>query len=122
MSQPNVFKSALVQIKKEVSEEKNSGLLFLMTATIIVGEIKTLLTDFKIACQNISFIKYQNSGKDITMKNDFEIKSVGFKLEFSGPRTPQRNGKLEINFQNFYGRIRSNLNGASLEDELRDKI
>jgi hypothetical protein len=46
---------------------------------------------------------------------DSVIKSFGVKFEFSGPRTPQRNGKFERKFQTLYGRIRSILNGADLE-------
>jgi hypothetical protein len=34
----------------------------------------------------------------------------------------QRNGKVERKFQTLYGRILAMLNGAGLEDELRDKI
>ena len=56
------------------------------------------------------------------MKNDHDIKSFGVKFEFSGPRTPQRNGKVERKFQTFYGRIRSMLNGAGLKGDLRNKI
>jgi hypothetical protein len=58
----------------------------------------------------------------MTMKNDHEIKSFGIKFEFSGPRTPQRNGKVERNFQLFYGRIWAMSNGSDLGGELRDKI
>jgi hypothetical protein len=58
----------------------------------------------------------------MTMKTDPEIKYFGVKFEFSGPRTPQRNGKIERKFQTFYGRIRAMLNGANMEGELRDNI
>jgi hypothetical protein len=58
----------------------------------------------------------------MTMKNDPEIKSFSIKFEFSGPRTPQINGKVERKFQTLYGRIRAVLNGAGLEGELRNKI
>jgi transposase InsO family protein len=84
--------------------------------------IKTLLTDLKIANRNVRFIRCDNSGKNMTIKNDPEIKSFGIKFEFSGPRTPQRNGKVERKFQTMYGRIWAMLNGANLEGELRDKI
>jgi hypothetical protein len=58
----------------------------------------------------------------MAIKNDPEIKSFVIKFEFSGPRTPQRNGKVERKFQSLYGRIQVMLNGADLEGELRDKI
>jgi hypothetical protein len=56
------------------------------------------------------------------MKNDLDVKCFGTKFEFSGPRTPQTNGKVERKFQFFYGSICSVLNDAALKDELRNKI
>jgi transposase InsO family protein len=85
-------------------------------------KIITLLTDLKIANGNVRFIECDNGGKNMTMKNDPEIKSFGIKLKFSGPRTSQRNGKVERMFQAFNGRIWAILNGANLEGELREKI
>jgi hypothetical protein len=86
------------------------------------GKIKILLTDLKIADQNVRFIRCDNAGKNMTMKNDPEIKSFGVKFEFSGLRSPQRNRKVERKFQRLYGRTWSMLNGADLESELRDEI
>jgi hypothetical protein len=80
------------------------------------------LADLKIANRNVRFIRCDDAGKNMTMKNDPEIKSFGIKFEFSGPRNPQRNGKLERKFQAIYGRIQAMLSGADLEGELRDKI
>jgi hypothetical protein len=88
----------------------------------IKARIKMLLTDLKIAIRIVKLIRCDDAGENMTMKNDPEIKSFGIKFEFSGPRTPQRNGKVERNFQILYGRIRAMLNGAGLEGELRDKI
>jgi hypothetical protein len=88
----------------------------------IKARIKTLLTDLKIANQNVRFIRCDNAGENMTMKNNLEIKSFGIEFEFLGPITPQRYGKVERNFQTFYGGIRAMLNGANLEGELRDKI
>jgi transposase InsO family protein len=84
--------------------------------------IKTLLTDLKIANRIVKFIRYDDACENMTMKNDPEIKSFGIKFEFLGPRTSQRNGKVERKFQTLYRRIRAMLNGAGLEGELRDKI
>jgi hypothetical protein len=84
--------------------------------------IKALLTDLKIANRIVKFIRCDDAGEHITMKNDPEIKSFGIKFEFSGTRTPQRNGKVERKFQTLYGRIRAILNVAGIDCELRDKI
>jgi hypothetical protein len=86
------------------------------------GKTKTLLTDLKIADQNVRFIRCDNAGKNMTIKNDPEIKSFGVKFEFSGLRSPQRNRNVERKFQTLYVRIWSMLNGADLEGELRDEI
>jgi hypothetical protein len=51
------------------------------------------------------FIRCDNAGENMTMKNDPEVKSFGVKFEFSGHRTPQRNRKVERKFQTNYGRI-----------------
>jgi transposase InsO family protein len=84
--------------------------------------IKALLTDLKIANQIVKFIRCDDAGENMTTKNDPEIKSFGIEFEFSGPRTPQRNGNVERKFQTLYGRIRAMLNEDGLEGELRDKI
>jgi hypothetical protein len=80
------------------------------------------LTDLKIANRIVKFIRCDDAGENMTIKNDPEIKSFGIKFEFPGPRTPRRNGKVEREFQTLYGRIQEMLNGAGLEGELRDKI
>jgi hypothetical protein len=86
------------------------------------AKIKTLLTDLKIAGLNVRLNRCDDAGKNMTVKNDPEIKSFSVKFEFSDPWTPQRNRKVERKFQTRYGRIRSMLHGAGLEGELRDNI
>jgi hypothetical protein len=83
-------------------------------------KIKTLLTDLKISNRNLRFIRCDNAGENMTMKNDPEIKSFGIKFEFLGHRNPQSNGKAERKFQTLHRRIRAMLNGANLEGELKD--
>jgi hypothetical protein len=68
-------------------------------------KVKTLLTDLQISGLNIKFIRCDDAGENVCMKSDQDIKSFGVKFEFSGPRAPQRNGKVERNFQTFHGRI-----------------
>jgi hypothetical protein len=43
-------------------------------------------------------------------------------FEFSGPRTAQRNGKVERKFQTLYGRIRDMFNDSGIVDEIRDGL
>jgi hypothetical protein len=65
-------------------------------------KVKTLLTDLKFVGLNAKFIRCDDAGENLSTKNDLEIKSFGVKFEFSGPRTPQRNGKVERKFQTFH--------------------
>jgi hypothetical protein len=85
-------------------------------------KVNTLLTDSQIAGLNVKFIRCDDAGENVSMKSDQDIKSFGVKFNFSGPKTPQRNEKVERKFQTFYGRIRSMLNEAGLIGDLRNKI
>jgi hypothetical protein len=59
------------------------------------AKIKTMLTNLKISGWNVRFVTCDDAGKNVTMKNDPEIKSFSVKFEFSVPIPPQRNGKGE---------------------------
>jgi hypothetical protein len=87
-----------------------------------VTVIKMLLTDLKIVNRIVKFIRRDDAGENMTMKNDPEIKSFGIKFGCLGHRTPQIKGKVDRKFQTLYGRIWEMLNGAGLECKLRDKI
>ena len=43
-------------------------------------------------------------------------------LIFSGPRTPQRNGKVDRQFQAFYDRLRNMPNVTGLKIEIRNEV
>jgi hypothetical protein len=58
-------------------------------------KVNTLLTDLKIAGLNVKFIRCDDAGENVSMKSDQDIKSFGVKFEFLGPRTCQKNGKVE---------------------------
>jgi hypothetical protein len=51
------------------------------------AKIKTLLTDLNIDSLNVRFIRCDNAGDSMTIKNEPEIKLFGVKFEFSGART-----------------------------------
>jgi hypothetical protein len=66
------------------------------------GKIKTLLTESRIAGIDVKYIRCDDTAENKIMKLDSEIKPFGIKFEFSGPRTSQRNRKVETKFQIFY--------------------
>jgi hypothetical protein len=82
----------------------------------------TLLTDSKIAGIKVKLIRCDDSGENKSFDDECCASEHNIKLDFSGPRTPQRNGKVERKFQIFFGRIRAILNNAGLEEGLRSVV
>jgi hypothetical protein len=82
----------------------------------------TLLTDLKIAEINVKYIRCDDSGENKAIFEACQAQGYGVKFKFSGPRSPQRNGKDERKFQTFFGRIRALLNSAGLKDHLRSGV
>ena len=96
--------------------------IFLKAKSDLKAKVTTLLTDLKIAGVNVKFIRCDDSGENKALFEECHSKGYGIKFEFSGPRTPQRNGKVERKFQTFFGRIRAMLNSAGLKDNLRSGV
>ena len=71
-----------------------------------------LLTDLKIASIDVKIICCDNAGENKAFYEDCRSKGINIRFEFSGPRNPQRNGKVERKFQTFYSRVRGTLNCA----------
>jgi hypothetical protein len=80
------------------------------------------LTDLKIARINIRFICCDDSGENKPFQKECKSKALNIIFEFSGPKTPQHNGKVERKFQTFYGRIRATLNCTGLKYSLRNGV
>jgi hypothetical protein len=66
------------------------------------AKVTTLLTDLEIARVNVKFIRCDDSGENKALFEECRPKGYGIKFEFSGPQTPQRNGKVERKFQTFF--------------------
>jgi hypothetical protein len=56
------------------------------------------------------------------LEDEYKNKDLDIVFEFSGPRTPQRNGRVETMFQTLHRRIRTMLNGAGYQEEIRSGI
>ena len=78
--------------------------------------------DLKIAGIDLKHIRCDDSGENKAFYDACRTKGYNIKFEFSGPRTPQQNGKVERKFQTFYGRIRAMLNHAGFENGKRSGI
>jgi hypothetical protein len=86
------------------------------------SKVMTLLTDLKIAGINVKYIRCDDFGDNKALFEACQAQGYGVKFEFSVPRTPQQNGKVERKFQTFFGRIRAILNSAGLKDHLRSGV
>ena len=96
--------------------------LFLKNKSELKSKMLTLLTDLKIAGIDIKFIRCDDSGENKSFYEACRTYGHNIKFEFSGPRTPQRNGKVERKYQTFFGRIRATLNNAGVEDGIRSGV
>jgi hypothetical protein len=92
--------------------------LSLKTKSVLKGKFLTLLTDLKIAGLDVKLIQYDDSGDNKALFDECRSKGYNVKFEFSGPQTPQRNGKVERKLQTFFGKIRAILNSAGVKDKL----
>jgi transposase InsO family protein len=86
--------------------------IFLRAKSDLTAKVTTLLADLKIAGINVKFIRCDDSGENKALFEECRSKGYGIRFEFSGPPTPQQNGKVESKFQTFFGRIRAMLNSA----------
>jgi hypothetical protein len=96
--------------------------IFLKNKSELKEKMLKLLTDLKIAEINVKFIRCDDSGENKSFQNACLASGHNIKFEFSGPRTPQQNGKVERTFQTFFGRIRAILNNAGLEEGIRSGV
>jgi hypothetical protein len=96
--------------------------LFLKDKSELKEKMMTLLTDLKIAGINVRFIRCNDSGENKAFQKQCKSTAFNIIFEFSGPRTPQCNGKVERKFQTLYGRIRATLNCAGLKDRMRHGV
>jgi hypothetical protein len=53
----------------------------------------------------VKFLRGDDAGENFALEKLCKQQNVDVKFEFSGPRTPQRNGKVEQEFLTLYGRI-----------------
>jgi hypothetical protein len=72
-------------------------IIFLNNKSDLKSKVMTLLTDLKIAEINVKYIRWDDSGENKALFEACQAQGYGVKFEFSGPRTPQRNGKLKGN-------------------------
>ena len=70
----------------------------------------------------VKFIRCDNAGENYSTQQLCDDNSLNIKFEFTGPGSPQYNGRVERKFATLYGKVRSLLNTAQLPEFLRKKL
>lgn len=85
------------------------------TAQIVVNLIKHLHTKGKTT----KYIRCDNAGENLATERLCNQQGLGIDFEYTAPNSPQQNGRVERRFATLYGRVRSMLNAAQLNQEFR---
>jgi hypothetical protein len=70
----------------------------------------------------VKILRLDDAGENYALEKACKHEKLCIKFEYSEPRTPQRNDKLEQKFQRLYGRIRAMLNDAGVEGDFREGV
>ena len=95
---------------------------FMNKKSSLKEKITSLILELKDQGIKVKILRCDDAGENKALEDECKSKGLGITFEYSGPRTPQRNGKVERKFQTLYGRIRAMLNGAGLQEEMRSGI
>ena len=68
------------------------------------------------------FLRMDNAGENISLKNKLEKEGIDIKIEFTTPNTPEQNGQVERSFATLWGRVRAMLNHSGVTASLRDEL
>jgi hypothetical protein len=81
-----------------------------------------LIKELKNNNIQVKFLRLDDAGENYALEKECKQQNLAVKFEYSGPRTPQRNGKVERKFQTLHGRIRSIMNDSKIDGEFRDEL
>jgi hypothetical protein len=70
----------------------------------------------------VNFLRLDNARENYVLEINESNKVLAVQFDYSGPRTPQRNGKVELKFQTLYGRIQAIMNDSEIDGEFRDGL
>jgi hypothetical protein len=70
----------------------------------------------------VKSIRCDDSGENRFLQTLCQHENIKVEFEYTGPGTPQYNGKVERRFATLYGKVRSMLNSAKLPKEMRNKL
>ncbi|MGL4341755.1 MAG: reverse transcriptase domain-containing protein, partial [Lactococcus lactis] len=89
----------------------------------VVALIRKLKDQNKYSINHIvRVIRCDDAGENKALETMCTNQGLGIKFEYTGPGTPQLNGRVERKYATLYGRVCTMLNAAGLTKELRDGI
>ena len=95
---------------------------FLKKKSDLKCKVVDVINELKAMERPVSFVRCDDAGENKSLEQLCKSLNMKVQFEFSGPRTPQRNGRVERKFQTLFGRVRSMLNGAGIKEKVRDGI
>jgi hypothetical protein len=85
-------------------------------------KVINLILDLKDQNTKVNILRCENAGKNKSLEDECKSKGLGIAFEYAGPRTLNRNGKMERITQILYGLIRAMFNESLLQEEIRSGI
>jgi hypothetical protein len=91
--------------------------LFLKRKDELSNSVVSLIQELRNNIIFVKILRLDDAGENYALEKACKHEKLCIKFEYSGPGTPQRNGKVEQNFQTLYGKIRAMLNDAGVEGD-----
>ncbi|KAG7353397.1 reverse transcriptase RNA-dependent DNA polymerase [Nitzschia inconspicua] len=82
----------------------------------------TLIRDLERRGINVKAIRCDNASENTDFEKELMRNGLKIKFEYTAPGTPQQNGKVERKFATLFGKVRSMLNAAKLDETTRNKL
>jgi hypothetical protein len=85
----------------------------------VVNMVKQLKAQYG---KTVKFIRLDDSGENKALESLCQKEGLGIQFEFTGPGTPQYNGRVERKFATLYAQVQTMLNGAKVPKKIRDGV
>ena len=92
---------------------------FLRAKSEVVTVMVQFINNLIVKNVHVKYIRCDNAGENMSLQKECEKKMMGIMFEFTGPGSPQYNGRVERKFATLYGKVRTILNEAQLTSDLR---
>ena len=95
---------------------------FLRSKSDVVNVIIQFLKNAIVKTIKVNKIICDNAGENFPLQKECEKEMMDIKFEFTGPGSPQYNGRVERKLATLYGKVRTILNEAQLPSNIRQGL